>query len=392
MAQNSWGALAEPQPQTPEELALAKELGLPQSSPDIQDTTKQSTIYAAQVNPAPSVPYSPAMNQPSSQGTNVGSVFSLNSKNQLPDEINYQKQVASLFNQTKNADNASLEDQKKQLAAYKEQIQRGLNSPTEVSLKPLAALTDAWTGSHFAQNYEAPLTTKDKQALAAKLQDELLKRTQDLTKDQRDALKDRLSAQLGLAKISKDSSTSTQMRMQESNAKHLETAQKNLNTDKNYLKSGGIIEETNSVAHQLDSALQNPVAAAATPIALARMMTGGQRLNEVEINALGGAPGIMNRLQQIAQTMQNGTLDQSNHDFMLQLADTLRKSAEENQIEAEKKHANQYSKLTGQPFADSYMNLTGKSSEDVDRIQARDWVKKNPKDKRVAEIRKHYGF
>lgn len=382
-AQNPWSNLTDPQAQNPQDDQLAKILGLPQTSPNVDDSTVQSSLLASKLNPDP--------NQPA-PGANVGSVFNFGSRNQLPDEANYQKQISSLFNQVKNSDNSSIDAQKKQLSDYKDQIQKSLTTPTDVSLKPLAALTDAWTGSKLAQNYDAPLTAKDKQALASRLQDELLKRTQDLTRDQRDALKDQLNAQLGLAKISKDSSVNNQIRIQEANAKHLENAQKNLNTDKNYVKSGGILEETNSVAHQLDSALQNPVAAAAVPIALARMMTGGQRLNEVEINALGGAPGIVNRLQQIAQTMQNGTLDQSNHDFMTQLAQTLRKSAEENQTEAEKKHANQYSKLTGQDFSSSYKNLTGKSDDDVEKIQAQEWVKQNPKDPRVTEIKKHYGF
>lgn len=356
-------------------------------------STPATNAMAAMQNPMPGVGQGPGA-QPTPGGA---SVFHLAGRNQLPDDAAFGQQIQALLKQSKDSDNQSFTAQKTGLQNYSDQIQKTLNATQSgVDLTPLAALADSWKrgGGHLADSYKAPMSPQDKAALAAKLQDELLKRTQDLTKDERDSLKDRLSTTLGIAKLSKDTSIANQLRMQAADANYLQKGQQNLNADKGYVKAQGTLDEVNTVGKQLDAALQNPVAAAATPIALARLMTGGQRLNEVEINALGGAPGIMNKLQQISQTMQNGTLTPQNHKFMLDLANTLKKSAEENSIDIEQRHAKQYAKLTNSDPDNAYLSLTGKTPEDLEAIQAKQWVKANPKadPAQIAAIKAHYGF
>ena len=56
--------------------------------------------------------------------------------------------------------------------------------PLELNLAPLAALTDAWTGSKMAQSYQAPESPEEKAARVAKIRGLANQGQQDITKDQ----------------------------------------------------------------------------------------------------------------------------------------------------------------------------------------------------------------
>jgi len=64
----------------------------------------------------------------------------------------------------------------------------------QTDLTPLAALTDAWTGSKFAQSYRAPESGKEKQATVAALKQALNKEKGNLTDNEVALLKAKISA------------------------------------------------------------------------------------------------------------------------------------------------------------------------------------------------------
>lgn len=74
--------------------------------------------------------------------------------------------------------------------------------PAQVDLSGLAALTDTWTGSKFAQSYKAPASPEAKIADVIGLQNSLQKGLGNLSETERNALNDRLknySSILGVA-------------------------------------------------------------------------------------------------------------------------------------------------------------------------------------------------
>lgn len=94
--------------------------------------------------------------------------------------------------------------QKQQRAAYledREQQKKGIGSlekrqdafrkgSGQIDLSPLLALADAWGGTNMARVYKAPMSDDQREQLALRLEDELQQRRNELTKLDRDFLKD----------------------------------------------------------------------------------------------------------------------------------------------------------------------------------------------------------
>lgn len=349
MAYNSWNAL---QSQPPGELdQLLASLG---------QSTPETNAMAAEQNPAP------GMNAPmASPPQNQGSVFNLGNKNQLPPEINYGNQIQNLLGQLKNSENKNAKQQQQSLADYQNQIRQVNSAPTGMDLTPLLALADAWKkgGGNLAASYKAPMSPQEKQQLGLKLQDELLKRTQDMTKDERDQLKDRLNMTLGIAKLSKDTSFNNQIRMQEANANHLQTAQKGLNaTVEKDLQPK--LQEVQLARSQANDALTNPASAQSLALTLTRLMV-PSRVTEVEINRLGGSERIADKLKQIIQSATTGGITPENAQYMNGLIDVVDKATQKSKFEAEQHHANQYAKLVGGSVSpeNAWQLVTGNTPE-----------------------------
>lgn len=95
----------------------------------------------------------------------------------------------------------SLKNQGLSVAALKKQLGETTNKDLPLDLTPLAALTDAWTGSKFADSYKPTETYKDRQAAIAKLRDEIQKSEGSLSENEMRGLKDQLTNQFQMSNM-----------------------------------------------------------------------------------------------------------------------------------------------------------------------------------------------
>lgn len=156
------------------------------------------------------------------------------------------------------------------------------------------------------------------------------------------------------------------MNVQQSNKQGdvLTQYQKALNTSE-YQKANGVLAQAQTASANIDSAEKgNAVAYNALPIQLANMMTGGQRINAVEINRLGGSKAILDRLTQIGEQMKSGDLTSTNANYMRGLVQTMTKGAESHKFQLEESQAQKYSERTGLSVEDSYQKVVGKPYPD----------------------------
>lgn len=108
-----------------------------------------------------------------------------------------------------NQSQAQMDQKEYEALAQKaiEEQRQGLNSnldrfkkidsmhPQDINLAPLMALSDAWTGSNFAQSYKPPKSEEDRQKELLQLQGEIQKQRQGITTEQLALLKDRMQPQ-----------------------------------------------------------------------------------------------------------------------------------------------------------------------------------------------------
>lgn len=102
-----------------------------------------------------------------------------------PEEIALEKELSA---QTQ----AALEQQKQGIAQTQQAYEAAINAPQKTDLSALASLSDAWTGSKFAQTYEKPQTQQEQALLKAKLADMLQSQRQGLSDKNIEFLKGRL--------------------------------------------------------------------------------------------------------------------------------------------------------------------------------------------------------
>lgn len=111
-----------------------------------------------------------------------------------------------------------------------------------------------------------------------------------------------------------------------------------LQHNKDYQKAAASLDEADSLRKNVAEAMQNPYAAKALGVYAARYATGGQRLNQMEIQALGGrSDAVLDKLNQIATTAASGTLTPENAGYMQKFIDLTAKGHEatKNKIEDE---------------------------------------------------------
>ncbi len=136
-----------------------------------------------------------------------------------------------------------------------------------------------------------------------------------------------------------------------------------LNSDTDYKKALGGLAAGNAVEEQLKAMENNPggspMSANIAPIALARMATGGQRLNIAEIQALGGSKAVGDRINQAITQASSGNMSPENIDFTRRLLAASKVGDEATRDAAIQRHVNQYAKRTGQNPDDAWEDLTG---------------------------------
>jgi hypothetical protein len=100
--------------------------------------------------------------------------------------------------------NQSIDREKGEIEDLKGRVKQYLDKPQQMDFSPLAALTDAWTGSNFSKNYQAPETAQDRAKTMAGLQNIIAQRQGDLTQQQLGLLRDKIAAKSAIIKADKE--------------------------------------------------------------------------------------------------------------------------------------------------------------------------------------------
>lgn len=140
--------------------------------------------------------------------------------------------------------------------------------------------------------------------------------------------------------------------------------QKALNGDKVYQAA----QTGNTAADELDAALDqikmNPanakVLSQSIPVIGARMLTHGQRINQMELQQLTGDPSFSGAIQRITARAATGTMSDNDYNQFKQLVQVYKQSAASTMQQQEMQHANQFSQLNGNDVGQNYTKLTGK--------------------------------
>lgn len=159
-------------------------------------------------------------------------------------------------------------------------------------------------------------------------------------------------------------------------------------------KAKGSLAEADTLLKATDDATQNPISANALAALAARYVSGGQRINRQEMEALGGgAKDVGDKLNQIVSTGRTGTLTPENAAFMKQFVAVTRGSAQTSYQDALKSRADGYSKALNIPKEKLYdlfgvagngsAPSQGSSSSDQEAVT---WAKSNPTDPRAKKI------
>lgn len=120
-------------------------------------------------------------------------------------------------------------------------------------------------------------------------------------------------------------------------------------------KAKGQLSQADELLAATNDATSNPASANALSVLASRYLTGGQRINQQEMQAMGsGAKDISDRLQQIFTTGREGTLTPENAAFMKQFIAVTRQSAQNAYQDALKDRADSYSKAYGIPAQKLY--------------------------------------
>lgn len=142
-----------------------------------------------QVMPAP-MPLQQLQAQPTQQFINEQSA---NAPAPIPQDMSIEQQLQEAYQQQQAAQNEAIKSAEEQLAAAK-------SKPQQLDLSPLINLASQWSGTNLGAGYVRP-TDKSKEIQA--LQEAVLKSRGSASESARQALKDRLYAQLQQEQIKK---------------------------------------------------------------------------------------------------------------------------------------------------------------------------------------------
>lgn len=248
--------------------------------------------------------------------------------------------------------------------------QKSLNEqPVQADLSPLMALTDAWTGSKFANSYAKP---GDNKALLMQLRSELDKNQTGMSeqqvqllkaqletqarKEDREAQRDATAAQRETANAIRNQARGD--KLNELGNKHFDTARSGYMHDTDELRKKKI--ELGNLNQTLEEALTNPAAANELAIDRARF-TVPSRLSDVEINALGykSMGDLEQRLNQAFESAKSGTITQENYQAIKDNLALKSKHLDDSLETKAAEHASAYARKTGKAPAEALYDLVG---------------------------------
>ena len=150
--------------------------------------------------------------------------------------------------------------------------------------------------------------------------------------------------QLGLAQIQ----SNKDLAMNNKQTDKIASAYKDTMNDRVVSQAKGQLAQADELMSATNDATQNPVSANALAALAARYVSGGQRINRQEMEALGGgAKDVSDKLNQIMQTGSKGTLSPENAAFMQKFVSVTRQSAQQSYQSAVKDRADSYAKIYG---------------------------------------------
>lgn len=164
-----------------------------------------------------------------------------------------------------------------------------------------------------------------------------------------DAQKEMKELQLSQMKAMKD------IALGQKGTDKIAAAYKDTMNDKVVSQAKAQLAQADELRGATDDATSNPVSANALAALAARYVSGGQRINRQEMEALGGgAKDLSDKLSQIVQTGQKGTLTPENAAFMRTFIDVTGKTAQQTYQNAIKDRADSYADIYGVDPQDLY--------------------------------------
>lgn len=150
--------------------------------------------------------------------------------------------------------------------------------------------------------------------------------------------------QMGLAQIQ----ATKELAASNKQTDKIAAAYKDTMNDRVVSQAKGQLAQADELMSATNDATQNPVSANALSALAARYVSGGQRINRQEMEALGGgAKDISDKLNQIMQTGSKGTLSPENAAFMQRFVNVTRQTAQQGYQNAVRDRADSYSKIYG---------------------------------------------
>jgi hypothetical protein len=257
-----------------------------------------------------------------------------------------------------------LQSQRDYLNHLKEQIGQMPKDQIQPDLTGLMSLADAWNNgkTRMASDYRKPETPEELRARQMAMEEKVLGSQNNLSKDELGLLKGQLDDELRKQMIMGHFGMANSAKKEAGDDKVLNTLQQNMIKDKNYVQLQGVTNAADGIRDMI-AAAQAPgggFSAQNLKIHMARLATGGQRLNIPEIQAQTGDPAFQAKMKQFISTAESGTVTPENAAEMLRYIDEMDSAAERRLGHYEMDYANKVRARTNYDLPTAYERLTGK--------------------------------
>jgi len=174
---------------------------------------------------------------------------------------------------------------------------------------------------------------------------------------------------------------------QEQSAKIVDKFEK----DKVVQKSNESIGQANNVIQLVQS--DNPIGHSAIPTFMARAAGEVGNLSEGDKAPFGGSQALSSRIQQVMETYKNGQLTPENQQFVIDLANVMKKSAMRNKASRAMDLRGKYSKSYNMEMKDvNDLMMPELNNLDEEDQMAVEWALSNPTNPKAETILKMHGF